>query len=171
MSLPDVNVPIFDGKATEYCHFVRAFENLIESKTLNERTKLFYLVQYTSGEVKDLMRSYLIMKPEEGYTEARRLLKEKYGQSYRIATAYVDRVTEATPIKSEDGTALQTFSVLLISCRNTFKEIGYLNKIENPDCLIKIIEKLPFSLRQKWRERADHITNNKEREIRKECEL
>ena len=96
MSLPDVNVPIFDGKATEYCHFVRAFENLIESKTFNERTKLFYLVQYTSGEVKDLMRSCLIMKPEEGYTEARRLLKEKYGQSYRIATAYVDRVTEAT---------------------------------------------------------------------------
>ncbi len=165
MSLPDVNVPIFDGKATEYCHFVRAFENLIESKTLNERTKLFCLVQYTSGEVKDLMRSCLIMKPEEGYTEARRLLKEKYGQSYRIATAYVDRVTEATPIKSEDGTALQTFSVLLISCRNTLKEIGYLNKIENPDCLIKIIEKQSFSLRQKWRERADDITNNKEREI------
>ena len=105
------------------------------------------------------------MKPDEGYTEARKLLKEKYGQDYRIATAYVNRVTEATPIKSEDGIALQTFSVLLISCRNTLKEIGYLNRIENPDCLIKIIEKLPFSLRQKWREVADDITNNKSREI------
>lgn len=105
------------------------------------------------------------MKPEEGCTEARKLLKEKYGQSYRIATAYVNRVIEATPIKSEDGIALQTFSVLLISCRNTLKETGYLNKINNPYCLIKIIEKLPFPLRQKWRERADDITNNEVREI------
>ena len=85
------------------------------------------------------------MKPEEGYTEARRLLKEKYGQSYRIATAYVDHVTEATPmIKSKDCTALQMLSLLLISCHNMLKEIGYLSKIENPDCLV--IEKLPFSL-------------------------
>ena len=59
MSVPDVNVPIFDGKATEYCHFVRAFENLIESKAPNERTKLFYLDQYTSGEVKDLCKVVL----------------------------------------------------------------------------------------------------------------
>ena len=43
--------------------------------------------------------------------------------------------------------------------------IGYLNKIENPDCLVKIIEKLPFTLRQKLREVADDITNNKSREI------
>jgi hypothetical protein len=46
------------------------------------------------GEVKDLMQSCLMMKPEEGYTEARRLLKEKYGQNYRIATALMNRVTE-----------------------------------------------------------------------------
>ena len=165
MSLPDVKVPVFDGRLTEYCHFVRAFENLIESRTFNQQSKLFYLVQHTSGEVKDLMRSCLTMKPEEGYIEARRLLKEKYGQNYRIATAFVNRPTEAAPIKSEDGVALQTFSVLLVSCRNTLKEIGYLNKIENPGCPIKIIEKLPFSLRQKWRERADDITNKEEKDI------
>ena len=165
MSLPDVEAPIFDGRPTEYCHFVRAFENLIESRTFNQQSKLFYLVQYTSGEVKDLMRSCPTVKPEEGYIEARRLLKEKYGQNYRIATVFVNCMTEATPIKSEDGVALQTFSVLLVSCRNTLKEIGYLNKFENPDCLIKIIEKLPFSLPQRWRERADCITNKEKRDI------
>lgn len=111
------------------------------------------------------MQSCFTMKPEEGYIEARRLLEEKYSQNYRIATAFVNSATEAAPIKSEDGVALQTFSVLLVSCRNTLEEIGYLNKIENPDCLIKIIEKLPFSLRQRWRERADDITNKEERDI------
>ena len=41
---------------------------------------------------------------------------------YRIIRAYVNRVTEATPIKFEDCITLQTFSVYLISCRNMLKE-------------------------------------------------
>ena len=42
------------------------------------------------------------MDPEEGYPEARKLLKQGYGQSCKIATAYVDKVTKGPAIKSED---------------------------------------------------------------------
>ena len=90
MSLPDVQVPTFNGDPIDYCYFVRSFQNLIETITSSDSARLFYLVQYTSGEVQDLVRSCLSMKPEEGYKEARRLLKEKYGQNYKIATTYVD---------------------------------------------------------------------------------
>ena len=64
------------------------------------------------------------MNPEQGYTEARRLLKERYGQEYRIAAAHVRTLTEGPIIKSEDGNALLQFSVQLTSCTNTLKEIG-----------------------------------------------
>ena len=70
------------------------------------------------------------MKPDEGYDEARRLLKERFGQGYKIATAYVDRVTNGPPIKYKDGRALQRFSVLLTSCKNTLREISFLNKLK-----------------------------------------
>ena len=33
------------------------------------------------------MCSCLAMDPEEGYREARKLLKQRHGQSYKIATA------------------------------------------------------------------------------------
>ena len=105
------------------------------------------------------------MQPEEGYQEARRLLKARYGQNYKIATAYVSRVTNGPPIRHEDGKALQKFSVLLTSCKNTLKEIGCLNKVENPDSLQRVIERLPFQLRQRWHDVADDITSNKQREI------
>ena len=49
------------------------------------------------------------MKPEEGYQEARTLLKDRYGQSYSIATAYVERLTNGPPIKAEDSVALRRF--------------------------------------------------------------
>ena len=55
--------------------------------------RLYYLVQYTSGEVRELMRSCLAMKPEDGYQEARTLLKDRYGQSYRIP-----RMLKGSPI-------------------------------------------------------------------------
>ena len=163
--LPNVKVPAYSGDSIEYCHFIRSFENLIESKTSSNNSRLYCLVQYTSGDVKELMRSCLSMNSEKGYNTARKLLKQHYRQSYRIATAYLERITKTPQIKAEDGEALQRFSVLLTSCKNTLKEIGYLNKLENPDSLQNVISRLPYSMRQKWRDVADDIMSNEKREI------
>ena len=165
LSLPQPEVPVFKGQPSEYCSFIRAFENLIESKTDSSSSRLYYLVQYTAGDVQELMRSCLAMSPDEGYQEARRLMKEKYGQNYKIAAAYVDRLTNGPPIRSEDGNALQKFSVQLTSCKNALKDIGYLNKLENPDALRKVIERLPYGIRQKWREVVDDIIQRQNRDV------
>ena len=111
------------------------------------------------------MRSCLTMSPDEGYQEARRLLKEKYGQNYKIVAAYVDRLTNGPPIRGEDRNALQRFSVQLTSCKNTPKDMGYLNKLENPDALKKVIERLPYGIRQKWREVVDDIIQRQNRDV------
>ena len=75
--------------------------------------------------------------------------RDIYGQPFKIATAYVDRVINGQPIRAEDGPALQRFSILLTSCTNTLKEIGYLNHLENPESLRKIIDRLPYPLKLK----------------------
>lgn len=118
ITLPQPEIPVFSGVPVEYSEIVRAFENLIEIKTNSPNSRLYYLIQYTSGEVKELMRSCLSMEPEEGYKTARALFKNRYGQSYKIATALIDRVTKASQIKTDDGPALQRYSVLLTSCKN-----------------------------------------------------
>ena len=143
LSLPKVEMPIFTGEPLEYCNFICAFESLIEAKTNNARSRLHYLVQYTSGDVKELMSSCLSMEPNTGYEEARRLLKKRFGQNYHIATAYVDKITKGAPIKTEDSKALQRLSTLMTSCKNTLGSMGFLNKIENPDSLRQIIYRLP----------------------------
>ena len=165
LTLPQPEVPTFSGDPIEYCNFIRAFENMIEAKTTSYSARLYYLVQYTAGDVQELMRSCLAMDSEKGYREARKLLTKRYGQPYRIASACFERVTNGPAIKSEDGAALQKFSVLLTSCKNTLTDIGYLSKIENPDSLKKIVSRLPFNLRQKWRDVADAITERQEREV------
>ena len=119
LTLPQPEVPTFSGDPIEYWGFIRAFQNVIESKTISDSARLYYLVQYTSGEVQELVSSCLSMKPEEGYQEARTPLKKRYGQSYRIATAYVNKLTKGPPIKAEDSSALRCFSILLTGCKNT----------------------------------------------------
>jgi len=41
--LPQPRVPVFDGNPIEYCTFVRAFESLVESRTLSSTDRLYYL--------------------------------------------------------------------------------------------------------------------------------
>ncbi|XP_028418712.1 uncharacterized protein LOC114544217 [Dendronephthya gigantea] len=124
LTLPQPTMKIFNGDPIEYCDFIRSFEHLVETKTPSSSSRLYYLVQYTSGPAQELMKSCLSMEPEKGYNEARRLLKERYGQSFRIAAAHIGKLTEGPPIKAEDGNGLLQFSIQLTSCTNTLKEIG-----------------------------------------------
>ena len=139
---------MFDGDPANYYNFVQSFTNLIEAKTADSKMRLHYLVQYTSGDVHDLMKSCLAMEPERGYIEARRLLKERYGQGYKIATALVERLIKGPPIKNEDCNALQKLSISLTNCKNILQDVGYLNKVDNPDSLQKIVRRLPHTLRR-----------------------
>ena len=165
LMLPKPEVPVFGGDPIEYQPFVTAFENLIEANTDSESSRLYYLIQYTRGDVKELMKSCLSMKGKDGYKEARKLLKHRYGQSYKIAASYVDRVTNGPSIKPEDTAGLQRFSTLLTSCKNMLGTIGYSSKLENPDSLRKIIDRLPYNLRRNWRDVVDNITQRESREI------
>ena len=118
LTLPQPEVATFTGGPIENCNFIRVFENVIEAKTTSYSARLYYLVQYTVGDIQELTRC-LAMDSEKGYREARKLLPKRYGQPYRIASACVERVTNGPAIKSEDGAALQSFSLLLTSCKNT----------------------------------------------------
>jgi hypothetical protein len=163
--LPQPEIPTFDGDPIEFQNFIRDFETLIELKTDSDSARLYYLIQYTAGDARELMKSCLSMNGPDCYVEARKALKQKYGQKYKIASAYVDRVTNGPSIKSEDAHSLQKFSILLTGCKNALKDIGYLRKIENPESLRKVVNRLPYALRRKWRDVADNITENQEREI------
>ncbi|XP_033127591.1 uncharacterized protein LOC117125239 [Anneissia japonica] len=165
LTLPNPSMKVYSGNPVDYCEFVTAFRHLVENKTTNQSARLHYLIQYTSGTVQELMRSCLSMSDERGYLEARRLLQERYGQPHKVAAAHLQRLLDWPIIKPEDGPALQRFSTQLTSCTNTLEEIGYLGKLDNPENLRKIIERLPYRLRVKWREIVDTIIEREKRDV------
>ena len=165
MTLPKVEVPTFGGDPINYSQFIRSFETLIENKTASSSARLSYLIQYTSGDAQEFLRSCLTMNADDGYQKARSLLKRRYGENHRIATAYVDRIINGPVVKDEDGKALHKLSILITSCKNTLQDIEYQHRLENPENLLKVVSRLPFSLRKAWRDVADDISSNQLRDI------
>nr|XP_058944749.1 uncharacterized protein LOC131772813 [Pocillopora verrucosa] len=163
--LPRRRVPVFSGDPLHYCAFIRAFETVIETRELDYAGRLYYLEQHTAGRAQELVQSCLYMKAEDGYVKAKKLLESKFGQKHKIAMAYVDKVTNGPVIKAEDADALEGFAVLLSSCTNTLKAIGYSSKFESPDSMRKIIERLPPKLQASWRDNADRILNSEARDV------
>lgn len=67
LTLPKPEVPVFSGEPIEYTKFMKAFETLIEARTDSSSARLYYLVQYTSGAVQELVQSCSLMDSDKGY--------------------------------------------------------------------------------------------------------
>ena len=155
-SLPKKELAIFDGDPLEYWNFIKLFKTSIVSiNAASESEKLMYLLQYTSGVAKDTIKCCLYKDPSLGYQTARRLLEERFGHPFRIASQYVTKLTEGPPLKPSDRTGLLAFADQLKDCENTLESIGYLDEINSADNLRRIVQRLPFHLRTKFVEVAD----------------
>ncbi|KAL7868352.1 hypothetical protein SRHO_G00097360 [Serrasalmus rhombeus] len=151
MTLPPLDIPTFSGDPLDYNTFVSAFEHGVESRTESPKDRLYFLEQFTSGQPKELIKSCLHMKPDAGYHRARQLLKDHFGNDYKIAVAYMNKVLSWTPIKPEDAEALNAFSLFLTACSNIMAEVSYMEELNNVANLKAIIAKLPYKLRERWR--------------------
>ena len=103
------------------------------------------------------------MDPALGYQTARKLLKDRFGHPFKIATAHVHQVTRGPPVKPNDQRGLQIFADQLKDCQNELESIGYLDEVNSADNLRSIIDRLPFHLKAKWLEVADSILESGQR--------
>lgn len=150
-TLPPLDIPIFKGDPMEYKLFLRAFEHGIEDRTESSKDRIYFLEQYTNGQPRELVRSCIHMDPERGYPEAKRLLKEHFGNEYTIAVAYIDKALTWSSIKPEDGEALHSYALFLTGCCNAMMDVDYLEELNHAANMQAIIARLPYKLRERWR--------------------
>lgn len=159
--LPSHKPPTFSGDVMSYPAFITAFETIIEFKVDDSNERLYYLDQYTSGKAKELIKGCLQMKGEDSYKEARRLLKKHFGDPYKIASAYIAKLSSWPAVKPNDGTGLQEFSIVLEQARNAMTGMQYMNDLNTANVMRQLWERLPRYLRSKWTERVSRIRSVK----------
>lgn len=153
--LPKRDLQVFDGDPLQYQTFIRGFEHNIEGRTQSQKDCLYYLEQYTRGQPRDLVRSCQHLPASHGYTKAKSLLQEHFGDPFKVASAYMDKVLLWPMIKAEDIKALRAYSVLLQECCNSMGVA--LSDLNVPTNMQIIVKKLPYKLREHWRSMACDI--------------
>lgn len=99
------------------------------------------------------MRSCLHMTADEGFAAAKKLLKEHFGNEFKITAAYIEKVTGWPSIKAEDPKALKAYGLFLRDCSNAMDNLQYFEELNMP-ANIKILNQ---KLRDKWRAKACEI--------------
>ena len=94
------------------------------------------------------------MSPSAGYARARALLKERFGDDYRISEMWVKKVTEGPIVRHGEGRCLQELADDLRSCKETLEAMSKLEEIGTHRSMVKIVERLPQSLKSRWRKLA-----------------
>ena len=132
-ALPKPQLQTFDGNPLEYWNFMKSFEASIEQNAATENEKLMYLLQYTSGEANKTIKCCVVMDPSVGFQNAKKLLEERFGHPFTIASNYVTKLTEGPPLKPTDRAGLLAFADQLKNCEHTLRSIGYLEEINSAE--------------------------------------
>ena len=163
--LPKRDIQTFDGDPLQFQTFMMAFEHSIEEKTHSAKDCLYFLEQYTRGQPRELVRSCQHMPHDQGYAKAKSLLRERFGNSLKIASAYMEKVLTWPVLKSEDVKALQAYSLLLRGCCNAMGEVGSVHELDVTANMQSVIKKLPYKLRDMWRNVACDLQDKFSRRV------
>ena len=150
-SAPDINLDIFDGDPLEFNFFITSFQEVVEKKIRDSVGRLQRLINFTSGDAKELIKS-CVYDTVHGYENAKRLLKSRYGDPHRILSAYSKELKEWKFIRSGDSVSLRKFYTFLMKCSNV--EGNFINALDSIDNLCTIVSKLPGNSREKWNRKA-----------------
>ncbi len=61
----------FSGDPLQFPIWLKAFETLIESRTLNPAERLHFLGKYVTGEAKELIKGFMLLDGEDAYQKAK----------------------------------------------------------------------------------------------------
>lgn len=100
LELPTTSLWRFSGDPLYYCRFIRNFAACVEEKTKDNGKRLACLIEHCDGIAKCAIEDCSIEGPDIGYTEARRILKVRFGQNFMIARSHIDRLLKSTPINA-----------------------------------------------------------------------
>ena len=155
MTVPVPKPPVFDGNILEYPKWENAFDALIEDQVVRPNYKLYYLGEYKCGAAQKTISGLLGWRTKDAYKRARKTLKERFGDPFRIYEAYRDKLRNWTPcVTSAD---LQEFSDFLIMTRETMKSVKYLKELKSYSTIRELAARLPTFYGNKWRESAKKL--------------
>ena len=148
--MPAKEPPVFSGNSFDYPAFITAFDSIISENVPSNKDRLYFLNKYTDGKANEVVKEFLAVNSDNAYTEARRILGQRFGNPIHVAEAYKSRLRNWPQIRDGDSTGLQAFSDFLLRCQEAVKIVGSISELDSNQNLIQVSAKLPSYSGVKW---------------------
>lgn len=109
MRVPKSEPEKFDGDETKFREFLIDFDEYLAKLADNDRERLTQLRAYSTGTPHELVRGCVHLPPDQGYTEAKRLLESRYGASYDTSRAYIRKIKAWPKMNMKSADELDRF--------------------------------------------------------------
>ena len=144
----------FDGNPMNYPKFIENFKSNIEEREQEPRSGLAYLIQLCSGIAKDAISNCVMLPDEEGFSRAKEILHNSFGQSHIITHAYIDKVTKGGLIRDGDSEELLQLARDMENCKINLTQLGCESEINAQSNLERIVARLPRYIQAEWTKEA-----------------
>ena len=162
-SAPSIELDKFSGNILEFEYFKANFKELVESKVKDQRGRLARLLQYTSGDAKELIKGCVHESMDTCYDYAMSLLHKEYGDAHATTCAYLKELRNWPSIQSNDISAYKKMYRFLLKCKS-FKNSGKLAELDGTDKIRMILSKFVTTVQQSWNRNACKIREKSARE-------
>jgi len=157
MNMPKPELIRFDGDPIKYCSFMNSFDVNVACKVNDDKTRLMYLLSYCEGRAKECIECCVLLPSDEGYSRARKILANQFGQPHVISHARLKKVLNRPQIRPNDGHGLCELAREMSACQITLEQMGHTADMNSGDNLLKIQGILPVQLQARWADRAEGL--------------
>ena len=131
------------------------FREAVEKRIKDPQRKLTRLINLTSGEAKELVKSFIHDRPGCGFANAMRLLQKQYGNPHKLLESYRKEIKQMTKIKPGDAAAYRRLFNFPIKSQSL--EYGSQNPLDTPDVICMTLAKIPGYLEDRWNRNVQKI--------------
>ena len=155
MNVPKVELRAFSGDSSDYLSFMSIFNETVDNAPLSGQAKLTRLLGYTRDKARLAIDHCSLIGGDQGYQEAKKILHERFGDQYVIATNLIRSLQTGKSVHTAEELRLLSDQLhnaaLVLKGKNTYSELDSQHNLK------KICSRLSSHLNNKWRERVFDI--------------
>lgn len=123
VKLPNINIPIYTGKYSDYRPFIELFKSLIDKNpNLDKLQRFYYLRGFLKGEPLELIKNLPMLA--ESYDESLEILDERYNNIYKIKSEHIYLLLDIPPIVKSTASNIRHFVSIVKQQLSALKNVN-----------------------------------------------
>lgn len=156
--LPDITIPAFTGKYSEYKAFMGLFNSIVHSHpSLEDIQKFYYLRSFLKDEPLELTKNLPMV--HDSYEECLKILNDRYDNDYRTRNEHIGILLNIPAISRSSAQNIRQFLSALKQQLAALKNLGCGVDLWDPILLCILLRKLDFFCKKEFELSRDPNTD------------